>query len=442
MCRAWFLLRQNLLTRQPLQTCPKRSQQSQTRLKNGSKRRISGRPHVFFAVCPPGLGRICEAEIKGISAQTASDPSNDYTITDIKQRPGGIEFTARLETACLINLLSGSATRILMRVAAFKADNFRRLEQLVLAIDWELYLPRDARPDVRVTTHKSRLYHSDAIAERLRAWVCDKLQTQEPATASGKSNPKDIPESNSALPQIIVARSENDRFELSLDMSGTPLYKRSIKTHIVKAPLRETLAFAVLTRLDLSPEDFLVDPMCGSGTFSLEGVMIQCGLPPGIFRAFAFEAWPGFKEKSFAYARSRLLGHAENRIDADNIPPIRARDLDQTAIDHLSDTTRFHKAFHRIQPECGDFFDMRPEQKENGVVVLNPPYGIRLDRDEDITGLYKEIGRKLATDFKGFRVGIICPNLEKLKALNLGLSPMPLFHGGLNLYAAMGVVGT
>ncbi len=406
------------------------------------KRRISGRPHVFFAVCPPGLGRICEAEIKGISANAAEDASCNYAITDIKQLPGGLEFTTRLDTACLINLLSGSATRILMRVAAFKADNFHRLEQQVKGIDWELCLPRDVQPDIRVTTHKSRLYHSDAIGDRIHAWVCEKLQTQGAATASGKSTPKDLSKPWNPVPQIITVRAENDRFELSLDMSGIPLYKRGIKTHIVKAPLRETLAFAILTRLNLSPKDTLADPMCGSGSFSLEGAMIQRSLPPGIFRTFAFEAWPGFKKKAFEYARSRLLDYAENCIDTDSIPPILARDLDQTAINHLSDTTRFHEAFHRIQPECGDFFDMRPEQKKNGVVVLNPPYGIRLDKDEDITGLYKEIGRKLKTDFKGFRAGIICPDKDKLKALDIGLSPMPLFHGGLDLYAAIGVIGT
>ena len=85
-----------------------------------------------------------------------------------------------------------------------------------------------------------------------------------------------------------MVRGENDRFELSLDMSGTPLYKRGIKKKIVKAPLRETLAFAILTRLDLSENDIIADPMCGSGTFSLEGAMMQCALPPGTFRSFAF----------------------------------------------------------------------------------------------------------------------------------------------------------
>ena len=84
------------------------------------------------------------------------------------------------------------------------------------------------------------------------------------------------------------------------------LYKRGIKEKVVKAPLRETLAFAILTRLGLSANDTLVDPMCGSGTFSLEGAMMQSQLPPGVFRSFAFEAWPGFEKKSMVHAHDKL----------------------------------------------------------------------------------------------------------------------------------------
>jgi putative N6-adenine-specific DNA methylase len=400
------------------------------------KRRISARPHLFFAVCPPGLGGVCEQEIFRVSQNAGKIFSDHYRISDVQVLPGGIEFKSRLKTACLANILMGSATRILMRLASFKAESFRRLETQIKAIDWELYLPRQTLPEIKVTTHKSRLYHSAAIADRIKPILHDRLFSKDAFPY------RQYTEAAGSTSQTLMVRAENDRFELSLDMSGTPLYKRGVKEKVVKAPLRETLAFAMLTRLDLSANDTLVDPMCGSGTFSLEGAMMQCRLPPGIFRSFAFEAWPGFEEKSVAHAHDKLMSAANNVIDARPLPPILARDLDATAIEHLKQTCARHKAFQHIRPVCDDFFNMMPPAvtDNQGVVVLNPPYGIRLDKTQDITALYKEIGHKLAADFKGFRAAIICPGKQEFQALNLGLSSMPIFHGGLDLYTAVGII--
>lgn len=401
------------------------------------KRRISARPHVFFAVCPPGLGGVCEQEIFQVSQKAEEIFSDHYRVSEIKVLPGGIEFKTRLKTACLANILTGSATRILMRLASFKAESFRRLEDRIKAINWELYLPHQALPDIKVTTHKSRLYHSDAIADRIRPILHDRLFSK------GAVPHGDIPGEADRPCQTLMVRADNDRFELSLDMSGTPLYKRGIKEKVVKAPLRETLAFAMLTRLGLSANDTLVDPMCGSGTFSLEGAMMQSQLPPGIFRSFAFEAWPGFEKKSMAHAHDKLMSAAVSFMEALPRPPILALDLDGTAIDHLKQTCTRHQAFQRIRPVCGDFFNMTPPAvtSNQGVVVLNPPYGIRLDKNQDITAFYKEIGHKLSADFKGFRAAIICPGQREFQALNLGLSSMPMFHGGLDLYTAVGLIG-
>ena len=401
------------------------------------KRRISGRPHVFFAVYPPGLGGVCEKEVSQVSEKAGEIFSDHYKITDIKVLPGGIEFKTHLKTACLANILMGSATRILMRIASFKADGFRRLEEQIKAIDWELYLPYQVLPDIRVTTHKSRLYHSTAIADRISPIVHDRLFLKDIPRHHGAAGPA------GSIPQTLMVRGENDRFELSLDMSGTPLYKRGIKEKIVKAPLRETLAFAILVRLGLTEKDTLVDPMCGSGTFSLEGAMMQCAMPPGAFRSFAFEAWPGFEGKSITHARNKLMATAQACMDAGTLPSIPAQDLDRTAIDHLKQTCTRHRVFQRIYPVCDDFFNMKPPPiiDNQGVVVLNPPYGIRLDKKNDTTALYKEIGQKLTADFKGWRAGIICPGKKEFQALNLGLSTMPLFHGGLDLHTAIGVIG-
>jgi len=350
-------------------------------------------------------------------------------ISKTEPQPGGIGFTTRLEIACLANLFLGTPTRILMRVATFKAERFSVLERQTAGIDWELFLPeglKDSKLTIQVTTRKSRLYHTDAVAERIRPQVLNRLKE-----TTGGSNCD-----TGHSPQTLMVRAENDRFALSLDMSGSPLYKRGIKTRVIQAPLRETLGFAILKRLEFSRQDILMDPMCGSGTFALEAAMMQADAPPGIFRTFAFESWPSFKNNSFRHAKDKITDQVVTPPEA----AIFASDLDQSAVTHLKETKSGHPVFSSIQVACENFFDITPPATSHGVVVLNPPYGKRLGNDMDINVFFREIGRKLAGDFKGYRACVIYPEKHLADALGLHLTPMPLFHGGLDLFAGIGKI--
>lgn len=400
------------------------------------KRRISGREHTFFAICPPGLKSLCQTELEALPNRLAGlrmAPSVPE-IGDITPLPGGVHFVTRLETACLANLFLGTPTRILMRIADFKADRFPRLEQRIASIDWELLLPADTNDlNIQVTTHKSRLYHSDAVAERCRPLILERLAAGNAGLPSQVSGP-----TVAGMGQTLMVRADHDRFVLSLDMSGIPLFKRGIKQRVVRAPLRENLAFAILSQLGFSGADILTDPMCGSGTFSLEGAMILASAPPGLFRQFAFEAWPGFREKSFAHARAVVLNNLVT------VPPGRifASDLDRIAVENLDIALEAHPLFGCITTTPSDFFDIRPPDAPdgNGVVVLNPPYGRRLGKKTDMTAFFREIGKKLAMDFRGWRTGVVCPERHLADALGLNLRPMPIFHGGLDLYAGIGTI--
>ncbi|WDP89906.1 MAG: RNA methyltransferase [Desulfobacter sp.] len=393
------------------------------------KRRITGRPHTFFAACPPGLGRLTQKELAALPGRLAPLVPRPPEIREITPLAGGVEFTARLETACLAALFLGTPVRILMRMASFKAERFPALEKELTKIDWELFLPTNCTPEIRVTTRKSRLYHSDAVANRCRSAIAAGLNAAAPPGQPGQP-------ASRFSGQTLMVRADHDRFELSLDLSGPPLFKRGIKEKVVQAPLRENLAFAILTRLGLSPGDSLLDPMCGSGTFSLEAAMIQAALPPGFFRSFAFEAWPGFKATAFAHAKNKISQTASPAASS----TIFASDLDPIAVENLKTACAAHPAFARISARCCDFFDISPPATRPGVIVLNPPYGLRLGKGMDIDRFFKEIGKKLSRDFKGWRAGIIYPETRLLKALNLPLDPMPLFHGGLDLHAGLGTI--
>jgi len=217
------------------------------------------------------------------------------------------------------------------------------------------------------------------------------------------------------------------------------LFKRGIKKKVNTAPLRENLAFAILKKTGFSKNDLLIDPMCGSGTFSIEAAMLHANIPPGFFRSFAFEYWPGFRKENFNYLKTQV----EKKFCLDKGPGIFASDIDGSSLELLDDAIEQHEFLKSIQVRKTDFFDIQPTRltSKKGVVVLNPPYGKRLGRDMDITRFFSEIGKKLAKDFKGWRVGIIYTEKALSKATGLALQPMPFFHGGLDLYAGIGKIG-
>jgi putative N6-adenine-specific DNA methylase len=381
------------------------------------KRRVSARIHEFFAVCPPGLRQVCAQELTGLDAR----------IQDIQVVPGGVIFYARIMDACLVNLWLGSPSRILMRLARFRATHFSLLEKKLSEIDWDLFLPAGTDPAIQVTTHTSRLYHSDAIADRCRPIVRAALDTGPCKEIESEQN---IPS------QTVMIRAENDRFDISLDMSGPPLFKRGIKKQVAAAPLRENLAFAILNAAGFTGQEVLMDPMCGSGTFTIEGAMIQARIPPGFYRRFACESWPGVSPAGLAHARTRAAQQFSK------VQSIFAFDVDPAAISILIANLSGNDFLSPVQVFRQDFFDLRPDRFTNqkGVIALNPPYGRRLENHEGTTAFYREITRKLATDFKGWRVGLIYPGKQFGHLNFLNLKTFPFFHGGLNLAAGIGTI--
>ncbi len=386
------------------------------------KRRIVGREHSFFAACSPGLKKICHAELQALGL-----PEDRLKI--IK---GGIEFKAKLTICAGCNLHLRSPLRILMRLSRFKANSFEKLEKKVAAIDWILYLPINCSLKFNVTVRKSRLYHSDAIAQRCEKIILNRLKTTDGYMDDHSSE------------QTIHVRAENDNFTLSLDCSGTHLFKRGIKEKVHKAPLRENLAFAMLHWLNFSAADMLIDPMCGSGTFSIEAAMMKMNIPPGFYRNFAFESWPGVSKKSFQY----LKHQAENKFLTCSKPQIFASDIDRMAIHHLEyNIQKFDALKVCIDLSTNDFFSIDPAQlsfqsspSNKGVILLNPPYGKRLGEKKDTPSFFCNIGKKLTADFKGWRLGIILPSKKCTTSLGLKLSLKPIYHGGLDLFAGIGVI--
>ncbi len=264
------------------------------------KRNITAREHLFFVPTTPGLKRLCLNELNKILPPEK-----------INKVEGGIEFTGYVQDCYNANLHLHTANRILMRIDEFTAKNFRTLEKKLGAIPFELYLNEESLPEIKVSTKTSRLYHKDAIAERFYKVLYEKFNYSLEADEKEQT-------------QKLFVRAVDDHFVISIDSSGKNLHKRGIKKHGGKAPIRETLAAAILQMAGYDPEKPLIDPMCGTGTFSFEAALMASNIPPGWFRDFAFFEWPCFRPQRLIHIKKE----AKENFSLPKKPLILSSDID------------------------------------------------------------------------------------------------------------------
>ena len=363
------------------------------------KRQVIGKPHRFLAIAPLGFEQTLVAELKKLNIEVSSDNEGDlkdsantssFTIGD-----GKVEFTAKITEAWKAVAYSRIANRVLMHIADFKAENFRELEKKADDIPWELYL-NDTTPQqvsIHVSCKHSRLYHSDAIAERLQKII-------EGVNHRGSApNPP---------PQNIFVTLIDDRCTIWLDLAGEELYRRGHERFVNDAPLKETIAagmiFEAIEAAASSQSITLIDPMAGSGTFSLEAAYMANRLIPGICRDFALKHQPAFKEATWNFIVKQGQASSNTPIDRTITSDISKRAIEiirhnvecspLASIDSSENTSA-------IAPQLRDFFSYTAKEisdecgDASPILVLNPPYGKRLDFNAP--KLYTQIGRYLAT---------------------------------------------
>ncbi len=390
-----------------------------TSLEKRIKRRVVGRDHPFFAVTLPGLETLCSHEIAALPVD----------IQHLKVEKGGVSFHARVHDAYAANLHLRTASRILMRIHQFRATAFGQMEKQVLDFPWELFLYTGQVFTLKVTSSHSRLIHTDAIAERFEKGIARRLTAHPGLAAPADNRPAD---------QKIVVRGVDDRFTVSIDSSGDPLYKRGLKTGGGKAPLRETFAAAALALAGFTPRCILTDPMCGAGTFSLEAALIASRIPPGWYREFAFMGWPCYRPGRWKHLRRT----AAQLISIPEASMIFASDSDPDAIERLKAIVAKFELGPAIQIQHQDFFALNPPDRgaAPGIITLNPPYGVRLKTGVPTDQLYAQIGRQLTTRFTAWNLALILPREELRKHLPFQVKTMAFTHGGLNLILATGQI--
>jgi putative N6-adenine-specific DNA methylase len=234
--------------------------------------------------------------------------------------------------------------------------------------------------------------------------------------------------------QTVLVRIVDDEVEISIDSSGELLHRRGYRTAVAAAPLRETLAAGILRLLDWDGTQPLADPLCGTGTFLLEGQLLASGRAPGLQREFAFMKWPGYRAGLW-----QVLGDEARRKERPCPAAISGGDADAAAL------AAARANLERLDPAGPVLLEHLPLERQSvhpgtGLVLCNPPYGKRLQADTPLEPYFARLGRDLQRAYPGWRKALLLPDPLLARATGLPLREVAILdNGGLRvgLYATL-----
>jgi putative N6-adenine-specific DNA methylase len=239
--------------------------------------------------------------------------------------------------------------------------------------------------------------------------------------------------------QRILVRIFRDKVTISVDASGELLHRRGYRQAVGKAPLRETLAAAMLRASEWSADQPLIDPFCGSGTLCIEGAMIARNIPPGRHRTFSFERWPEVSAANVAAARAR----GEEGISRAVLPPIWGSDRDAGAIRAAQENADRAGVAQDILFERKAISEVKAPSGSPGTLLTNPPYGVRVGEERGLRDLYQRFADVLRNEFGGWRIGLLVPPRGLIEGLRIGHEwSLDTSNGGIRVGLAVATLHT
>lgn len=380
------------------------------------KKHILAQPHRLFLPVIPGLEEAAQKELRRFSLKAEKE-----------EEPGSLSAEGSLEDLWRAAAYSRCASRLYLRLLSFKAEGFAEFRKKSAAFPWELYLKEGASYRLRFSLRRCRLHVTDNIGKTLARAIRERFEEQQgtPPQRQERKGAHVPPEV-----QTILIRGEENRFTLSLDAGGGPLYDRGERPHVTDAPLRETLAASLLIEAGLNRESFLIDPMCGSGTFHLEALGLSAGLACSPGKVYPFEHWPSFRPARYRWVLARqaeqdssscLIASADRDEKALKAARANRALLDARGLSLPPALFRQEDFFARPCPPVPD--------GRSPLLILNPPYGMRLPL-ADRQAFFRRLGEKIRRDYRGIPWGIVVPGLEAEKALGLRWEGKRLFKNG------------
>ncbi len=354
----------------------------------------------IFLATAPGLENLLYDEVRG----------KGFKQTKVVR--GGVTIKGGWPEVWRANLWIRGASRVLARIDSFRVSHLSQLDARAHEIAWGDILHPQIPFNVKVSCAKSRIYHSDAAAERITKGITDTLKAPHSTDAE----------------ITVMARIERDICTISVDTSGALLHKRGFKAHVNKAPMRENMASLFLQQCGYKGTEPVFDPMCGSGTFVIEAAEIAARLNPGRARHFAFEKLVTFDQA--AWEKMRNVTRQPNCDVA-----FYGSDRDEGAVKMSKENATRSGVGGRTTFKQQTISDISPPCDAPGLVILNPPYGTRIGDIKQLMPLYQTIGTALRSRFSGWRVGVIATDTTLVNAIGLPFMPTsaPVQHGGLRI---------
>lgn len=315
------------------------------------------------------------------------------------------------------NLCLRTALRVLVPIKKFRAETEGELYNSIKNMRWENYI--DVMDSIAVDTvlNTELFNHSQYVSQKTKDAICDRFRE-----LTGKRPSVNL---NNPTLQIQVHIYKNN-CTVSFDSSGESLHKRGYREHANIAPINEVLAAGMIQLAGVNRLSHFIDPMCGSGTIAIEAAMHLANIPPGIFkRSFAFMNWNNYNDELY----KTILNSALNKISDDPLL-IHAFDISENNIKKAKKNAANADTEDMIRFSVSDFIQLE-KPFESGTLIMNPPYGERMDKDE-ISDLYKSIGDRLKKHWTGWDAWIITSGNEAIHSIGLRPSrKITLYNGSI-----------
>ena len=362
----------------------------------------------FFATSAKGVESILAKELKELG------------VGNLKTASGGVHFEGSMEALYRANLWLRTANRVLMQLAVFPCPTPQVLYQNARQIRWSEWVSAQQTLTVDCNCRDSAITHSHFTAQKIKDAVVDQI----------RDNTGSRPNVDTRNPDVRVnAHIANDSCVLSLDASGDGLHMRGYRRQATEAPIRETLAAAIVELADWNSEGFFIDPMCGSGTILIEAALKALNYAPGLLRVgnrcFGFQRWRDFNGECW----EQIVSEARNRIHDKILGRLLGYDLSRTAVNIAKMNVSAAGLTNQIRLSRGNVLNLSPSG-HTGVIACNLPFGERSGDVEALAPLYKGIGDILKQRCTGYKAYLFTGNLKLVKSIGLRPSRRFALHNG------------
>ena len=342
----------------------------------------------LFATCTRGTEPFLATELEALGCKR------------IRQDRGGVRFMAALDEILRVCLHSRIAMRVLYPLGEYDAPGADGLYEAARKVDWSEWITPNTTFAVEATLKDSEHTHTGFVALKIKDGIVDAIREKH-----GRR-----PDVDTHNPQVsVVAHLAKQKLSLSLDLCGEPLFKRGYRIKTTVAPLKETLAAALLMAAGYTGEEPLADPMCGSGTLVIEGAWMAMKRAPGLKRRFALEDWPQFSKQAAPLLEElRREAVAQQRT----LPfQLVARDYDEDALTAVRRNVVAAGLSTAVKIEEADVLRSAPPEGARGLLISNPPYGERIGEggQKGMKSFFHSLGNAL-DQWHGWRLALLAGN--------------------------------